>query len=86
MYAKLLAKQNILQHEAQFFHDKACNHKNEIDVSADFHKEYMCKVPLHLVKCIRRYRSGSVFTNHSQEHSLSISQRLNKFECSTISD
>ena len=29
---------------------------------------------------------GSVFTNHSQEHSLSFSQRFHKSECNTTSD
>ena len=30
--------------------------------------------------------TGSVFTKHSQEHFLSISQRFSKFECNTTSD
>ena len=30
--------------------------------------------------------SGSEFTNHSQEYSLSISPRFGKFECNTTSD
>ena len=29
---------------------------------------------------------GSVLTNHSQEHFLSISRRICKFECDTVSD
>ena len=31
-------------------------------------------------------RTGAVFTNHSQEHSLSVSPRFSKFECNTTSD
>ena len=31
-------------------------------------------------------KTGSVFTNHSQEHSLSFSPRFSKFECNTTSD
>ena len=33
-----------------------------------------------------RARSGSLFTNHSREHSLSFSPAFCKFECNTTSD
>ena len=36
--------------------------------------------------CYLTLTSGSVYTNHSQEYSLSFSPRLCQFECDTTSD
>ena len=50
----------------------------------------LCLEPLLYLKwsCARKKvicRSGSVFTNHSEEHSFSFSPRFCKFECNTTS-
>ena len=38
------------------------------------------------LECSESCYPGCVFTNHSQEHSLSFSQRICQFECNTTSD
>ena len=48
-----LQKKNFFLHEAALFSDKEFNHKNETRASPDYHKKYMSKVLIYLVKPIR---------------------------------